>query len=309
MRAFAGDSRPGDGRPGHSRPTVDRGVTRRDLAAAAWLEDAGLDVRASGPLRVVADTLGSEGVDVLRIWHTAGRFHRPAGPSSGVRLIVPLEGVLVVQPDDPSALEVRLGPGDVAFLATASAFTLATDSPTARIEIALERPLLGLADPDDRGALVTAADPSGRGILLSVVNATFTSALDSDSAAFPLVRAAIEQLAGAVLATSMPREASEDVYTRALALITAMSADPRLSVQEVCDRLGVPKRTLQRAFAKNSTTVFDEIRSARLATARTLLAGSESPPAPGHALSDYVRSQRLRRDLLRHGSSAVRRIG
>lgn len=278
------------------------------MAALAWFDEAGFDARPAGALRVVADTLRSDGVDVLRIWHTAGRFHRAARATAGVRLIVPLEGALVVQPDDPSALEVVIGPGDVAFLRCSSSFTVVTDTPSARIEIALDRPLLGLVDPDDRGALVTPADPASRGILLSVINATFASPLDGGSAAFPLVRAAVEQLAGAVLATSLPREQGRDVYTRALALISSMSADSRLSVQEICDRLGVPKRTLQRTFAKNGTTVFDEIRSARLATARTLLAGSESPPAPEHALSDYVRSQRLRRDLRHVEAAEIKRI-
>lgn len=298
MRGFAGDS----------RPSVDRGVTRRDLAAVTWLDGAGIDSRPTAPLRVVADTLRTDGVDVLRVWHTAGRFHRTADRTSGVRMVIPLEGALVVQPDDPSALEVRIEPGDVAFLQSAASFTVVTETPSARIEIALDRPLLGLVDADDRGALVTPADAASRGILLSVVNATFTSPLDSDSAAFPLVRAAVEQLAGAVLATSLPRETGQDVYTRALALISSMSADSRLSVQEICDRLGVPKRTLQRVFAKNGTTVFDEIRSARLATARTLLGGSETLPAPEHALSDYVRSQRLRRDLRHLESSSMQRI-
>lgn len=292
-----------------SRPTVDRGVSRRDTAASAWLAESGVDARAVGAFRIVADTLRSDGVEVLRIWHTPGRLHRTARPGAGVRLLIPLEGVLVIQPDDPAALEVQLGPGDIAFLQCDSSFTLVTDTPSARAEIALDRPLLGLVDSTDRGAVVTEADAASRGILLSTINSAFGSALDADSPAFPLVRAAIEQLAGAVLATSLPRESSEDVYTRALALIAAMSADSRLSVQEICERLGVPKRTLQRTFARNGTTVFDEIRRARLTTARALLGGSEVPPAPEHALSSYVRSQRLRRDLRHLEAAPTARLG
>ncbi|WP_228493464.1 MULTISPECIES: helix-turn-helix domain-containing protein [unclassified Rathayibacter] len=291
-----------------SRPIVDRGVSRRDAAAATWLATSGLDARPAGAFRIVADTLSSDGVDVLRIWHTPARLHRDAR-CGGIRLLIPLEGTLTVQPDDPSAVEVQVSPGEIAFLRGDSAFTLVTDTPSARTEIALERPLLGLLEADDGGAVVTGADAASRGILLSTVNATFSSPLDADSAAFPLVRAAVEQLAGAVLATSLPRDTAEDVYTRALALIAAMSADSRLSVQEICERLGVPKRTLQRTFAKNGTTVFDEIRRARLTTARALLGGSEVPPAREHALSGYVRSQRLQRDLRHLEATPVSRLG
>ncbi|PPH49488.1 hypothetical protein C5C49_16590 [Rathayibacter sp. AY1E2] len=292
-----------------SRPIVDRGVSRRDTAAAAWLAQSGVDVRANGAFRIVADTLCSDGVDVLRIWHSPARLHRTSAIGPGVRLIIPLEGAIVIQPDDPAALEVRVAPGDIAFLHCDSPFTIVTDTPSARTEIALDRPLLGLVDSADRGAVVTEADAASRGILLSTVNATFGSTLDADSPAFPLVRAAVEQLAGAVLATSLPRESSEDVYTRALALIAAMSTDPRLSVQEICERLGVPKRTLQRTFARNGTTVFDEIRRARLTTARALLSGSDSPPSPEHVLSSYVRSQRLRRDLLHLEAVPASKLG
>ncbi|PPF26803.1 hypothetical protein C5C18_01870 [Rathayibacter tritici] len=292
-----------------SRPIVDRGVSRRDAAAAAWLAGSGVDVRAVGSFRIVADTVCSDGVEVLRIWHSPGRLHRTARVGAGIRLIIPLEGVLVIQPDDPAALEVQLGPGDIAFLRCDTSFTIVTDTPSARTEIALDRPLLGLVDSADGGAVVTEADAASRGILLSTVNSTFASALDADSPAFPLVRAAIEQLAGAILATSLPRESSEDVYTRALALIAAMSTDSRLSVQEICERLGVPKRTLQRTFARNGTTVFDEIRRARLTTARALLGGSDAPPSPEHALSSYVRSQRLRRDLRHLETVPTSRLG
>ncbi|SMH48555.1 AraC-type DNA-binding protein [Rathayibacter oskolensis] len=279
------------------RPTIERGVSRRDAAAGAWLAGSGVDVRPSGPFRVVADQLRGDDFEATRLWHSAARLRRSPRSGPGIRLLIPLEGGLVVQPDDPSAPEVTLGPGEIAFLRCAAGFTLVTDGPSARIEIMLGRPLLGLGGSNAPGALVTAADTATRGILLSTVNATFGSTLDADSAAFPLVRAAVEQLASAVLATSLPGETSETVFTRALALIAAMSADPRLSVQELCERLGVPKRTLQRVFAKNGTTVFDEIRRARLTTARALLGGRDIPPAPEHALSGYVRSQRLQRDL------------
>lgn len=283
--------------PALVRPRIDRGVSRRDTAATAWFAEAGIDSRPSGPFRVVADTFRGDGFEATRIWHSPGRLHRPSQPGTGLRLLIPLEGTVVVQPDDPSALEVQIAPGDVAFLRCAHGYTLVTSGPTARIEILLGRPLLGLIGSSEVGAVVTTADPASRGILLSAVNATFGSPLDVESAAFPLVRAAIEQLAGAVLAASVPRENGGSIYARASALIGAMAADPRLSVQEICERTGVPKRTLQRVFAKNGTTVFAEIRRARLATARTLLGSVESPPPPEHALSAYMRSQRLRRDL------------
>ena len=279
------------------RTSIERGVTRRDDEARSWFRRIGLEAKPSGPLRVVADVLRSGSFDVVRLWHTAARLHRSAPVGSGIRLLIPLEGEIVVQPDDPSALEVRVSVGCIAYLRRSHSYTLVTDSPGARIEIALESPLLGLLDWEDSGALVTEADPAGRGILLSTVNATFGSSLDADSPAFPLVRAAVEQLTGAVLATSLPRERTETVHTRALALIAAMSADANLSVQEVSERLGVPKRTLQRVFAANGTTVFNEIRRARLATARAVLGDLSAPPVPGHALSGYLRSQRLQRDL------------
>ena len=281
------------------RTSIERGVTRRDQDARIWLGRMGLEARPSGPLRVVADVLRSGSFDVVRLWHTPGRLHRAAPAGSGVRLLIPLEGEIVVQPDDPSALEVLVRVGCIAFLRRSHSFTIVTDAPSARIEIALESPLLGLLDWDDTGALVTEADGAGRGILLSTVNATFGSALDAESPAFPLVRAAVEQLTGAVLATSLPRERTETVHTRALALIAAMSTDAGLSVHEVSERLGVPKRTLQRVFAANGTTVFNEIRRARLATARAVLGDLSTPPAHGHALSGYLRSQRLQRDLRR----------
>ncbi|QOD10386.1 hypothetical protein [Rathayibacter toxicus] len=292
-----------------SRPTIDRGISRRDNAASAWLAESGLNARPSGAFRIVADTLGSDGVEVLRIWHTPARLHRPTQPNAGIRLLIPLEGMLVVQPDDPAALEIQLGPGEIAFLHGDCGFTLVTDTPSARTEIALERPLLRVLDTDQAGAVVSTADVASRSILLSAINATFTSALDADSAAFPLIRSAVEQLTGAVLATSLPQESAEDVYTRALALITAMSTDSRLSVQEICERLNVPKRTLQRTFARNGTTVFGEIRRARLTTARALLGGSETPPAREHALSSYVRSQRLQRDLRHLDATPTARLG
>lgn len=294
---------------GDRRASIDRGVSLRDGDAAAWLAEGGVTARFTGPFRMVADALRSDGVEVLRAWHTPARLHRSARTGAGVRLLIPLEGSVVVQPDDPAAVEVELNPGDVGLLRCSTPFTLVTEAPSARIEIALDRPLLGLVDQDERGAVVTSADTASRGILLSTVNSTFASPLDADSAAFPLVRAAVEQLAGAMIATALPHESSQDVFARALALIASMAVDPRLSVQEICDPLVVPKRTLQRIFAKNGTTVFDEIRRARLATARTLLAGSEAPPAPEHALSDYVRSQRLRRDVRHLGVAATERLG
>ncbi|WP_156465870.1 MULTISPECIES: hypothetical protein [unclassified Rathayibacter] len=278
-------------------PSIERGVSRRDTAAAAWLAGVGLETRPSGAFRVVADAFRGDDFEVIRLWHTPGRLRRPARPGAGLRLLIPLEGALVVQPDEPSDDEVTLGPGEVAFLRCSEGATVVTDGPSARLEIMLGRPLLGFTGSQATGALVTRADPASRSVLLSTVNAFFGASLDSDSAAFPLVRSAVEQLANAVLTTSLPHESSETVFTRALALIAGMSADPRLSVHEICLRLGVPKRTLQRVFATNGTTVFNEIRRARLTTARALLGSTDVPPAPGHALSGYVRSQRLQRDL------------
>ncbi|QHC68202.1 hypothetical protein GSU68_17580 [Rathayibacter sp. VKM Ac-2759] len=278
-------------------PTIERGVSRRDAAAAAWLAGAGMDTRPAGAFRVVADAFRGDDFEVIRLWHSAARLRRGGRPGQGVRVMIPLEGALVVQPDDPADDEVTLGPGAVAFLRCSEGATVVTDGPTARLEVMLGRPLLGVIGSQETGTLVTPADPASRAILLSTVNAFFGASLDADSAAFPLVRSAVEQLANAVLATSLPRESSETVFTRALAMIAGMSADPRLSVHEICLRLGVPKRTLQRVFATNGTTVFNEIRRARLTTARTLLGSTDTPPAPDHALSGYVRSQRLQRDL------------
>lgn len=284
-------------------PTIERGVSRREAGAAAWLAGVGVDARPSGAFRVVADAFRGDDFEVIRLWHTAARLRRSGRPGAGLRLLVPLEGVLVVQPDDPADDEVTLGPGDVAFLRCSGGATIVTDAPSARLEIMLGRPLLGLAGAQETGPLVTPADAASRGILLSTVNAFFGASLDADSAAFPLVRSAVEQLANALLAASLPRESNETVFTRAIALIAGMAADPRLSVHEICLRLGVPKRTLQRVFATNGTTVFNEIRRARLTTARALLGSTDTPPAPDHALSGYVRSQRLQRDL-RHLDSS-----
>ncbi|KQQ06007.1 MULTISPECIES: hypothetical protein [unclassified Rathayibacter] len=274
------------------RSSFVRGGERGDLSAAAWLSDVGLQGRPSAPLRIVADVLRHDGLEVLRIWHTPGRFSRRPDAGEGIRMLIPLDGTLAVLPDDPAEAEVRVGVGGVAFLRRETAFTVVTEARTARIEIELARPLI--AAPENAGALDAPADAAARRILVAMTNAVFGARPDPECASFPLLGAALEQLAGALLLTSLPREEGGDAYTAALALISAMSADPALSVHELSTRLEVPKRTLQRMFARHGTTVFGEIRRARLARAQALLAGDDAPA--DHALADYAGSRRLQRD-------------
>lgn len=274
------------------RPSFVRRVEHRDLAAAAWLGEVGVRCRPSAPLRIVADVLRHDGLEALRIWHTPGRFTRRPCAGTGIRMLIPLDGAVTVLSDDPAAAEVRVGRGEVAFLRRETAYTLVTQARTARIEIELARPLI--AAPERDGALGATADAATRRILVSTTNAVFGARPDPETPAFPLFCATLEQLAGALVLTSLPRDEGEDVFDTARALIAARSADPGLSVHALSVLLRVPKRTLQRVFARHGTTVFGEIRRARLATARALLAGGEAPPE--HVLTDYVRSRRLRRD-------------
>ncbi|MWV58721.1 hypothetical protein [Rathayibacter sp. VKM Ac-2754] len=277
-----------------ARPPFVRSAARHDQAASTWLGELGVLSRPSAPLRIAADVLRHDGIETLRIRHTPGRFSRRPGAGDGIRMLIPLEGGLSVLPDQPGAREVGIGEGDLAVLRRDTPFTLVSDAPTTRLEIELERPLIGTSI--DRGALATTADAATRRILVSTINAVFAARLDARSPALPLVGAALEQLAGAVILASLPRDESEGTYAEALALISATAADPGLSVQALSARTGVPRRTLQRVFARHGTTVFGEIRRARLAAARALLGGEESEPPPDDALLDYVRSRRLQRD-------------
>ncbi|WKK72681.1 hypothetical protein Q0F99_07050 [Rathayibacter oskolensis] len=132
-------------------PTIERGVSRRDAAAAAWLAGAGMDTRPAGAFRVVADAFRGDDFEVIRLWHSAARLRRGGRPGQGVRVMIPLEGALVVQPDDPADDEVTLGPGAVAFLRCSEGATVVTDGPTARLEVMLGRPSSGSSARRRRG--------------------------------------------------------------------------------------------------------------------------------------------------------------
>jgi AraC-like DNA-binding protein len=68
-------------------------------------------------------------------------------------------------------------------------------------------------------------------------------------------------------------ESTVSVFDRARALIAAMHTSPATTPASVADALGVPLRTVQRAFAAEGRSVARELRSARARTAHALLAG------------------------------------
>lgn len=68
-------------------------------------------------------------------------------------------------------------------------------------------------------------------------------------------------------------EAGVSVTDRARTAIAATHTSPATTPATIADTLGVPLRTLQRAFAAEGTTVARELRLARAGTAHDLLTG------------------------------------
>ncbi|WP_353113757.1 AraC family transcriptional regulator [Microbacterium sp.] len=77
-------------------------------------------------------------------------------------------------------------------------------------------------------------------------------------------------------ASSAGLTASRQLVRRARGHIYAYARDARLTIQDVAASVGVPLRSLQRAFAEDGLTLADEIRKARAMAAVALLRSAES---------------------------------
>lgn len=286
---------------------AERGVVKKDRAAAEWLTSRGLDVEARNPLRVFADTLRSPGFEITRIRHTPARIsyrsHRTA--PEGSRVIIQLQGETVFMSSsvrDP----VLLVPGTSMLMSLSSDIDVDASVPVARLEIRTDRRLLHVAPETAR--LRVSKEASYRAPLVALANAAFAHDIDPRDAGFGDFRVAVEHLVSAAFRERQPHMAPQNrqqlLYQDSLALIRREARDPQLTVVAVAKRIGVSERTLRRIFANHGTSVRAEIAHERVSSAHAAVTGGEAGSLEGlHSIavsSGYTSLRGMRESLRRH---------
>lgn len=102
------------------------------------------------------------------------------------------------------------------------------------------------------------------------------------------------------------------VVDRARALIAGTHTSRSTTPASVADALGVPLRTLQRAFAGQGTSVARELRSARARTARALLSGRPSAARTSTRTAEdsgFGSVASMRRALLESADDTIDTVG
>ncbi|WP_102192099.1 helix-turn-helix domain-containing protein [Microbacterium aurantiacum] len=289
---------------------AERGVVKKDQAAADWLESRGFRVDARNPLRVFADTLRSPGFEIARIRHTPARIaYGPLAPrAEGSRTIIQLEGETVCTSSSLHA-PVFLAPGSSMLTPISSDIELNAAVPVARLEIRTDRRLPQVVS--EAAAGVVTERTGYRPPLVALVNAAFSIDIDPKDTGFGDVRAAVEHLVSALFREHQPHWAPQNRQQRlhqdALALIRREARDPQLTVVGVAKRLGVSERTLRRTFAQHATSVRAEIARERADSAHAAIARGSARSFEGlHSIalsSGYTSIRSMRESLRRRGGA------
>ncbi|MBO9624928.1 MAG: helix-turn-helix transcriptional regulator [Microbacterium sp.] len=158
-----------------------------------------------------------------------------------------------------------------------------------------EAPLIARLTGDDNDVVYASIDPRLLGaITLPTASRTITRPLDrsalapslmflaglcgiatSGSSAAGALRSTAEDVVRALLVQALGDAAEPlTLFARAMELIVADYADPRLTVGVIAARLGVPMRTLQAAFTASGTTAATQLRDVRARAALRLHRGN-----------------------------------
>ncbi|KZX21261.1 hypothetical protein EV639_10979 [Rathayibacter tanaceti] len=166
----------------------------RGAPAHEWLRERGGHTDADPAFALVGQEAQVEGVQLRRIWHTAGSVHFESDVWSDpdvVSLLLPLQGAFTIARRDARAI---VGRGCFAALPAGAAATISTSSPTARLTL-LTRPSGGI--PPLVG-LVVSTSPAVP-VLIAAANAVLDARLSAGDPAIDGLRTALQGLAAAVL--------------------------------------------------------------------------------------------------------------
>ncbi|SDY78167.1 helix-turn-helix domain-containing protein [Herbiconiux ginsengi] len=288
---------------------MERGVAKRDGAAAQWFEGRGQWIAPQQSVQVFADTLSASGFEVARVWHTTAHLtHRADRHASGFVAIIQLDGETMLT-TGAQAEPIRLEPGTCTLVALSDHFELRSRAPAARMEISSDRMQASPA----LSRSIRVVDESGyRAALIATVNAALSSAVSPQDAAFADFRIAIEHLLAASFQEPPPPvrpSRQETLVNEALGMIRREARDPRLSVGVLARRLNVSERTLRRALSQRGTSVRAEIARERARSARDLLA--RAAPQSSEDLrsiassTGYTSVRWMRESLRRHATTGT----
>ncbi|WP_085476376.1 hypothetical protein [Rathayibacter oskolensis] len=167
-------------------------TTLTDSLALAWLAERGVDADAPAPLLLHADEAAEPGFAVRRLAHGAASLRRPSSVAPGlVLLLVPLEGTAALS---ARGVAEQLSRGRFAALPGGAASTLRTRAQSSRLELLVRVPA-----PLRRPVV---AFSTALPVVVATANAVLETRLGPADPAFAGLRAALEQLAAAVLASA-----------------------------------------------------------------------------------------------------------
>jgi len=229
----------------------------------------------SAPPQLFADELAAGAFGAVRLWHTAGTVHARPVEGDLLRLVLQVEGEVVLETGSASE-SIELRAGSIAVLPPLAAPVLRADRPTARVELRFEAPATLRTLVASEHPHVYSGTTPFFAIVISTVNAALNAGMSSADPGFAHLRSATENLGVALVLSCFggdvqggSREA--ELYSRALACIARDAARPELTVEVLARELAVSRRYLTRAFTAQGTTARDEIRRARLRLAREQL--------------------------------------
>ena len=229
--------------------------------------------------RTMSREIGHVRLSVLRLPSGSSAFEPRAGEAGRIRLLLPVDGGLVVRARLGQPFPV--GRHDLAWVPSWAPVSLAVVEPTSVVVVEL---------PGDEfvkhgvpiGAVPPRTHPASP--LVRPVREFLLAAVESVLAVEPISAHLFERVIGE-LAESLALEARgmpvanarvrPPLREQAEAHIAAFRSSPDLNPQQVARSLRVSVRQLQRAFEEAGTTVAGEIRRQRTAAAVSMLSNGE----------------------------------
>ncbi|MDZ5146122.1 helix-turn-helix transcriptional regulator [Microbacterium testaceum] len=298
MKANRGDER-------RLRPLRRHSYRLSGAEAAAWFSERGLsssgDSPVSSQLQISAEELINDDLVARRIWHTALRArYTHENPERSVTLALQIEGQTAVS--TPS-LSVVLTENDAAVFQKLEGVTMATDAPSARVEIELV-PRLGSTCSELLLLPCNVPSPAASA-LVSILNALMNADDDPPPEVSAALMRAVHASIDALFLERLPRErrgrSSERLFHDALAFIQTWGHSPALTVPDVIDAMHVSRQYLTRVFTTRGTTIGRELRRHRVQLAQIQLSGAFVSAAEAATAAGFSSVLSMRRAIESEG--------
>lgn len=230
------------------------------LATAVWT------CRTRGEIAIAGDTFQGGSLHLARHWHTPGEFDETSSSTTRSSLTMFVEGAGRIRMADiehrygPGSLVIRRKPDPIVYLADSPSAFITVRSASIDHAVAIRARTEGIVRDADRheGSATTR-------LVLDLVNSLLNSSMSAGQPGFAGASRAVDALTEALIAVSIPAEAStSDVVERARLHIAQHAREQTLTVATLASAVNVSARWLQEEFNRAGLNPSQEIRRERL---------------------------------------------